>query len=854
MNKPFLIRLFWTIFPFLPLSLFFSGPMDLAKNVDGPAVIIPAGHSRPLDGRELPEWWTRFDLNLRFQAFPDCQALRVGISPEHEEQPVRCDQEKASFVLRTKKGSKTGMTLINRTDQDLIISKTNLNNYSAINTGAPRVAVLLSPYAFPAWPALQTLGLLLAACAVPIPGLILLRSRVGGRRPFQQVRIHLIIPWSLLAFSFGLLVMGRHLLLSWETVVTIGLAGYLLEAVTSRLMREKLMVPLVLFLILICFAILLGTALGVGIPPERFGVELIYQTHYITTAIYAGAAYLVLVIILYRKRKEWFSPDRHLFLSSIWFVFLPLLVVYLSNGLSGYGGDTTFNSLLPWRLLQGEGLSFSKEYVAAKGSWGLLEIGEYFMPTFPLGPGFLGLPTALIQYFFSAEPVPKLIAWNQKVTAVWVAALSAAIIFQVIYLLGRRLWLSLLLTAAFALGTTQATISAVILWQHGPAVLLICLGLYFLVKGQEGSPAYYPLAALPLAFLPLMRTQAVLFFLAGLASVMLLQPRLVGRFILWSLPGIVLTLWVNLGLYHTILGGYGFQASGDHFTTPMLEGVTGSLFSPNRGLLVFSPFLVLGIVGGVIAWARRSVPAISFGSAAMIFFLIHAKYAHWHGGYCAGPRFSSELVPVLIFFSFFFFHKFKSLPAYLTGWILVLISIAITLPGFFFMRHQGQWSVFPDVDRFRQERVWDFRDWLPIHFRYYLQLKQYQETPAFPFVTKSLEPLPSRDHLYRAKAILDKEPVEVLKLTQIPLKTGRYQIRFTGEAQEAVGAKVMMVFGFTGQKTEETLLSIEPRPGLILSRRVEIEKPTALDVRLILSGQGSLILDTVQIIPLSRSK
>ena len=58
------------------------------------------------------------------------------------------------------------------------------------------------------------------------------------------------------------------------------------------------------------------------------------------------------------------------------------------------------------------------------------------------------------------------------------AALSAACSFQMIYLLSRKLWLSLLLTAAFALGTTQLTISAAELWQHGPAVLLFCLGLF----------------------------------------------------------------------------------------------------------------------------------------------------------------------------------------------------------------------------------------------------------------------------------------------------------------------------------------------------------------------------------------
>ena len=121
-----------------------------------------------------------------------------------------------------------------------------------------------------------------------------------------------------------------------------------------------------------------------------------------------------------------------------------------------------------------------------------------------------------------------------------------------------------------------------------------------MVRGQQENSSYYPLAALPLAFLPLMRTQAILFYLAALASVVILEPKMIGRFLLWSLPGVAATLWINLGLYHSLLGGYAYQASGDNFATPFLEGAIGSLFSPNRGLLVFSPSLILGIIGGGI--------------------------------------------------------------------------------------------------------------------------------------------------------------------------------------------------------------------------------------------------------------
>ncbi|MGC1403172.1 MAG: hypothetical protein WA974_09620 [Thermodesulfobacteriota bacterium] len=825
--------------------------MDIAKNMAGPAHVVPAGKPLQLDTSLVPKWWTRFDLILRCKLAQNCGDLRVIIAPGTTgEKPIRCNQENALFRLQSNTGPPRAITLFNPTNQDVIITKYSLNNYSAINTGPPRLVVLLTPYAVPAFPVLTALFLALATSFSFLPALILFWNR-GVRRITQwPLWIPLFFPWVVLILAGTLLIRNKHLLLSWETLLLFPFPGYLFLALTSRFFRERLFVPFLVALIIATFGVLISTVLGIGLPVKSFGPELVYQTHFTQTAHYAGLIYLILAIGLYWQKKDWFFPGRHLFLSSIWLVFLPLLIIYFANWHSGYGGDNTFNSLLPWRIIQGEGFFFSKAYVAAKGSWGLLEAGNAYLPTFPIGPGFLGLPTALIQYFFSSEPVHKLIAWNQKVTAVWIAALSAALIFQMVYLLGRKKWLSLLLTAAFALGTTQLTISAAVLWQHGPAVLLLCLGLFSLVKGQQKDPSFYPLSALPLAFLPLMRPQTGLFYLAGLASVAILQPRMILRFFLWSLPGITALLLVNLGLYHSFLGGYGYQASGNNFATPLLEGALGSLFSPNRGFLIFSPFLILGIIGGGILWTRRSIMAISFSLAALFFFLVHAKYAQWHGGYCVGPRFSSELVPILVLFSVTFFLEYKKSLARLAGWLLILISIAITLPGFFFMREQGQWNVFPDVDYYRQERVWDYRDWLPIHFRHYLNLVHYKVTPAYAFViTGSPEPLKSKEVHYRVKVTLDKEPSEIIRLTNVFLKKGAYRIVFKGDAENSIGARAELIIGFIGHKIEERSISIEKRPSLVLSHIIELEKPGSIDIRLKVSGQGTLVLDTVQIIP-----
>ncbi len=833
------------------LAWFFSGPIELAKNIESPGPVIPAGKRVRVDTRSLPLWWQEFDLRIRCRPGQDCAALRAGVqSAKVEQEPPLQGKEEVFFRLRINNPKTSKLDLINPGPQAVEVQQMDLRNYWAINTGFPRFSVLLSPFPSPGLPFLPLLGLSLGTGLLMIWNLVLLDRRKQGRSVSGFQWGSVLFPWLVLSLALGLRLQGRHLYLSWDFFPAMAFPGYLYWGLTSRFFQKKILVPLLVFLIGATFLVLLGTVLGVGLPVRDFGPTFIYQTHFTRTVRYAGLVYLVLSFGLYRNKKEWFSPDRHAFLASMLWVFFPSLIIYLANGFSDYGGDTTFNSLLPWRILQGEGLFFSKEYVSNQGTFGLLEAGEAFLPKFPIGPGFLGLPTALLQYFWSSEEVGRLISWNQKVTAVWVASLSATLIFQMVYILSQKLGLSLLLTAAFALGSTQATISAATLWQHGPAVLLLCLGLFILLKGQRENPGYYPLAALPLAFLPMMRPQTGLFYLAGFITVAIQQPKMIRGFLFWSLPGISLTLWINLGIYHTLLGGSGYQAEGSNFTTPLIEGAMGFLFSPNRGLFIFSPFLVLGVIGGGMLWAKRSVLAFSFGLAALLFFLVHAKWGVWHGGYCVTPRFTSELVPILVFFSAVWFLQIKNFMARLSGIILILISIAINLPGFFFLHEQGQWNVFPDVDVYRQERVWDYNDWLPIHFRHRISVERFKETPAYPFVIKNLEPIESRKIHYRIILPLNRDPLEIIKLSNILLKKGNYRILFKGDAQNSIEAKSEIIIGFIGEKIEEKTYPIDRQSSILIAHPIQIDKPSWIDVRLKVSGQGRLIVDTVQILPI----
>jgi len=85
------------------------------------------------------------------------------------------------------------------------------------------------------------------------------------------------------------------------------------------------------------------------------------------------------------------------------------------------------------------------------------------------------------------------------------------------------------------------------------------------------------------------------------------------------------------------------------FSTHPWTGAGGLLFSPSRGLLVFSP-IVLVVAGGLgSAWREgRRGPLGWLLLAALAQFGLYASYTVWWGGHTYGPRYCVDLLPLLV--------------------------------------------------------------------------------------------------------------------------------------------------------------------------------------------------------------
>ena len=267
----------------------------------------------------------------------------------------------------------------------------------------------------------------------------------------------------------------------------------------------------------------------------------------------------------------------------------------------------------------------------------------------------------------------------EKVVASLLASLSVSLLFL---LLRRRPTtpVALVLTLAYAFGTTTWVISSQALWQHGMGKLLV-IGTLLLLAGPDarrGSslqvccglvaanrpPDVILAAALGVYGLywagwsgGLQPTEALGTLIPGArwAKAHRSTAHRAALFAAGAALPMALVLLYNLTIAGHILGGYGLMGDASFFHHGLASGVAGLLVSPTRGLFVFSPFLLfLFLVWR--HWPRdrnERILTVAMGVACVIQILFYAKAdwrAAWRGAaFPDRPRADARLdaVPVV---------------------------------------------------------------------------------------------------------------------------------------------------------------------------------------------------------------
>jgi len=235
-------------------------------------------------------------------------------------------------------------------------------------------------------------------------------------------------------------------------------------------------------------------------------------------------------------------------------------------------------------------------------------------------------------------------AWMEAamLTAAVTAALSVAVLFLVLmHLTTRRR--ALLCAGVYAFGTLTWTVAGQALWQHSGAMLALSVALLALVDRR------LIVAGTALAAMVALRPSAPVI-------VVCLLPLIGRRPADWLRLGVgAVPVAVALGVFNTIVWGgplrqgypTGAQPGGEQtFGGSLIDGLGGLIVSPGRGLIWYSPVLLLGIVGAFVGWRT---PLVRWSAvAALAYLLLMSRFIDWWGGETFGPRLLIETFPLLI--------------------------------------------------------------------------------------------------------------------------------------------------------------------------------------------------------------
>jgi hypothetical protein len=337
------------------------------------------------------------------------------------------------------------------------------------------------------------------------------------------------------------------------------------------------------------------------------------------------------------------------------------LLVYNANGRAISAGDAYPARYLPFAIWRYH--SFLLDPIAALTAQGRDDTAFWMVPVpdghiISLYP--VVVPVLIAPLYLPAVGYLHLRGWTdgrldhtarvmEKLSASLVAALSASFLYL---LLRRRAAapIALLLTLAYAFGTTTWVISSQALWQHGMAELLVIGALLFLTAPCTAPRALA--AGLLIGLIAGNRPPDVILAAALGAYGLFWAGRRAALLAAAAAVPVGLVLLYNLGVADHFAGGYGRVGEASFLQHDLFSGLGGLLFSPTRGLLVFSPFLLFL----VLAWRhlprdpggrgeRGLTLAMSVGIVLQI--LLYAM-TDWRAGISWGPRFLTDLLPLLV--------------------------------------------------------------------------------------------------------------------------------------------------------------------------------------------------------------
>ena len=278
-------------------------------------------------------------------------------------------------------------------------------------------------------------------------------------------------------------------------------------------------------------------------------------------------------------------------------------------------------------------------------------------PLYPQGQALLQAPLYLIGRTLGGWQ-PTLFSYAlARVTVAMLNPVLLALTSWLLMLFGSRLGFSSRLSIGLGFAYAFGTLALAYTHTHfgEPALALMYLSAaYALFCARDvdaRSRRWLILAGVFLGVAMLIRVRALIVIPAFLIYAFVTQRRrsnLLAFIIPIGLAAIWIAGWNMFRFGSPLQTGDSLIVTGIGFNTPLLFGVYGLLLSPGKGLFVYNPIALVGVIGVIRMFRQRRAEALLCGLIALTLLLFHAVYDLWSGGWNWGPRFLLPMLPFLL--------------------------------------------------------------------------------------------------------------------------------------------------------------------------------------------------------------
>jgi hypothetical protein len=404
---------------------------------------------------------------------------------------------------------------------------------------------------------------------------------------------------------------------------------------------------------------------------------------------------LIYGFLLFRVQPE-LSGENLLEKYDYLFVLMGIFAIYSAYTIPYYTNDTIPSQLLPYYILHDHTIyldgatSYINNYFY---SYRFVDLGNgHFASLFPIVTPVLITPLYVIPVLILNIPMTDN---TLLIMGKYCASLISAVAGMFVYLACRHMTtrkIALLTVVIFAFGTSTWSTSSQTLYAHGMVELLLAIMFYLTVRNEnEYSIRNIIGLGICTGLFIFNRPSDSVLVLPFVLYVLLYYRSKITYYLGFGVISGAPFLMYNLLLFHHPLGGYALVASRMILGISTVSNFIGLLIAPNKGLLVFSPVLILSVFGFWFIHDKQERPVyrVLFWSmgAIILNLLVYALFDDWIGGRVYGPRYLTGILPFVAIGVCIFLDNLKNPVSNLKKMaitVLIIVSISVQFIGAFY--------------------------------------------------------------------------------------------------------------------------------------------------------------------------